>query len=65
MFGYRFQTYHENFQKPMFSETMITVLRNGFWKMHQLNQWLSLNCDKWIVIATLQNQEGMEFLHKF
>ena len=48
----------------MFSETMITVLPNGFWKMLQLNQWLSLNRDNWIVIATLQNQEGMAFLQK-
>ena len=56
------QSYHENFQKPMFSETMITVLSNGFWKMLQLNQWLSPNRDNWIVIATLQNQEGMAFL---
>lgn len=60
-----FQSYHKNFQKPRFSETMITVLPNGFWKMLQLNQWLSLNRDNWIVIATLQNQEGMAFLQKF
>ena len=66
MFRYSLQSYHEKLSETHVQwniETMITVLPNGFWKLLQLNQWTFAELRQ-LVIATLQNQEGMEILAK-